>query len=178
MRSDLSVWYGLRQRTKRDNLTRVHDLTVKMFGSPTDPKCNLSGAESWGFFLFAIECLQRHRARLPAEAELLEECGLRLARLHDVPAQNSMTLPPAAMQDWRRRTRLVLAVHTSKCPPRSVAGSRVSETSVCAGTRSRGLTFQPRCCQRTRGITNTSSCAARPPSQDMMNGLVRACTIF
>eukprot|EP00969_Alexandrium_andersonii_P197125 8709517-Alexandrium_andersonii.AAC.1 len=79
MRAELSRWYKARQRTHQDNLTRAHDLTLKMLGgTPMTPKLALSGAETWGFMLFLINCLERYQPLLPESSRSWLEAGRRL----------------------------------------------------------------------------------------------------
>eukprot|EP00969_Alexandrium_andersonii_P008471 369733-Alexandrium_andersonii.AAC.1 len=69
MRNELGQWYKRREASHHENLTSVHDMTLRSFGTKADRKCNFSGAEAWGVLLFLVETLQKHRAREPAEAE-------------------------------------------------------------------------------------------------------------
>lgn len=84
IRNELDNWYKDRHKEKPEEfLTRVHDLTVKMFGSRTDPAMKLSGTETWGFLLFLVNALEMHKAHLPPEEARLREAGAELQKLYE-----------------------------------------------------------------------------------------------
>lgn len=76
MRTELSQFYEEYKRNNRDApLTTLHDLTVKMLGTRNDPALHMSGAETWGFLLYLLWYLSRHRAALPPSWRSLHEAG-------------------------------------------------------------------------------------------------------
>lgn len=99
MRGELDQWYKDRHAANPvEGLTRVHDLTIKMFGSRTEPKIAMSASETWGFLLFLLCALDRHSGLLPPSSSTLLAAGKELERMYTTMQQNPMVLPPAAVQ--------------------------------------------------------------------------------
>ena len=66
MRNELGEFYTARRQSHPDEtLTRANDLTVKMFGTRTEPALKMSGAETCGFMLYLLSALESHGPSLP-----------------------------------------------------------------------------------------------------------------
>ena len=100
LRSELGLWYDARKRTHPgEDLTVLHDLTVKMLGTKDAPALKMSGAETWGFLMFLVDGLEKHGAALGVEARRLREAGLLLIRFMTILATGGATLEPHELQD-------------------------------------------------------------------------------
>ena len=105
LRNDLDNFYRERHRARpNENLTRVHDLTVKMFGTKSDPALKLSGAETWGFLLYLNHALDFYSHKLPAIAKTLLAAGRCLEKLYTTMQEASTTPSVAALQVSTRET--------------------------------------------------------------------------
>ena len=99
MRIAMDAFFKEHKKTNpNDKLTEPTDLTTKMFGSKSDPKVKLSGAETWAFLLFLVSAVQRHRARIPNSARLLEG-GSLLIRMQRIVQIKANDLGPSLLQD-------------------------------------------------------------------------------
>ena len=104
MRQALTGFYKQRHREyPHEELTRVHDLTPKMFGTREKPKLKLSGAETWGFLLFLVAEFARFSRVLPHPAPRFARSGALLVRMHDLLSGADVPLTPAAHQDPRKK---------------------------------------------------------------------------
>lgn len=103
-RSSLHAWYRVRHdNNPEEKLTRVHDMTIKMIGSPTQPTFKFSGAETWGLMLFMTHCLRVHSAVIGHDiARPLGEGGEMLVRYIEVVRAQPMNVTPPVIQDHRK----------------------------------------------------------------------------
>ena len=102
LRHNLMEFYKARHRERPgENLTRVSDLTPKMLGSRTEPKCKTKGAETWGMLLFLLGELQLHVGRLGDRGVRLLAAGQALEEMVGIWNRHGRVLPP----DSRRAVR-------------------------------------------------------------------------
>jgi hypothetical protein len=100
MRADLASFYRRhREQNPDDELTPVNDLTVKMFGSRSDPALHMSGAETWGFLLYLLWAGDKYKATLSAAGQVLREAGLCLQRIQLALRRSGPVPSPAQIQD-------------------------------------------------------------------------------
>lgn len=124
MRQDLTAFYKARKADRPDEeLTRVHDLTTKMFGTRERPKLKLSGAETWSFMLYLVYAVQKFQNSLPPKATELLEAGKLLVRLHDILREEGALPTRSAIQDRQG----------PKAPINRILGSVSFSTEVAQG---------------------------------------------
>ena len=100
LRGQLMAWYRERhQRNPSERLTRLSNLTMKMFGSSQDRKIKTKAAETWGMLIFLADVFERCIPRLPPNASQLLEAARCLIRLVEIWNENGVTLPEAAIDE-------------------------------------------------------------------------------
>ena len=99
MRNELDAWYKSHP-AEGESFTRVHELTVKMFGTKSDPSLKLSGAETWGFLKYLLWALQRYSAKLRGDWQWIFQSGQKLEALYVLlqdagmnPADHALAVP-------------------------------------------------------------------------------------
>ena len=93
VKSLLHFWYAeYHAGHAHDPLTRLHDVSRKIFGKPAEQKCKTKGAETWGLCLFLVDMLQKHAAAVGARGRRLRLAGLCLISI---------------VRSWRRSERIV-----------------------------------------------------------------------
>jgi hypothetical protein len=96
----LHAWYPARHKLDpREKLTRVHDLTVKVVGTPSERKMGTKGAETYGLLVFFAGLLRIHVARLPAQAGHLADAASSLVRIIEIFKENGVNFKDAPLQE-------------------------------------------------------------------------------
>ena len=85
-----------------EGLTRVADVTPKMFGTSNDQKCKVKGAECWGLMLFLVHELRRLGSRAGAHWNELLMAGECLVRMIDVWNNNGTRIPQGDIDECFR----------------------------------------------------------------------------
>ena len=99
-RTCLQAFYKTRHSDRPlEKLTRVHDVTIKMVGSPDAPNWKFSGAETWGILLFLNEALHKHAVQIGLEGKHLLEMGKLLENFVILSKQAPMNPPLELLED-------------------------------------------------------------------------------
>jgi len=102
MRHELLQWYK-DVKGVHPGLTRLSDLTVKMFGTSAEPKLKMKGAETWGFLLFLVYLLEKHLATLGAEGARYLRAGKALVGIVTAfEGVGGLSVPLGVQQDCPR----------------------------------------------------------------------------
>ena len=107
MRHALMSCYGeRRQEHPAQVLTRLNDLTPKMLGTKTAPKCKAKGAETWGLLLFLIAMLQKHAYVVGVAGARLHRAGSSLVRMVEIWDNSGRVLSPADREEHDTHNKL------------------------------------------------------------------------
>ena len=125
LRGELWSWYGTRSRTHpHEKLTRLADVTEKMFGKRTSKTCKLKGAEQWAFMLYLLDVMYRPatRNKLGSNAEALIGAAEALVNFMDIvhksPVQMSGPQVAALLEEWKRHMALIRRLDVSIFTPK------------------------------------------------------------
>jgi hypothetical protein len=100
LRIELLNWYPEYERKHPGEvLTRVSDLTIKMFGKASEPKCKTKGAETWGFLLFLCDVLLRHADSFGGRGLRLLAAGRCLERIVRVWQRSPRIVPKDCQEE-------------------------------------------------------------------------------
>ena len=50
-----------------EDLTRLSNLSMKMLGTPSQPKLKTKGMETWGILLFCVAMLHKHSGKMQTD---------------------------------------------------------------------------------------------------------------
>ena len=92
-------WYKEHETVAKDGLARVHDITAKSLGTKNGRRLCMSGAETWGFLLFLVHCLEKYRSRLSDLASNLLVVGKTFVRMQEVFGSGEANLPTSIVHD-------------------------------------------------------------------------------
>ena len=81
-----------------EDLTRLSNLSMKMLGTPSQPKLKTKGMETWGILLFCVAMLHEHSGKMQADYKPLVEAGECLVEHVRIMKSNGYKLSPATQQ--------------------------------------------------------------------------------
>lgn len=100
LRNELFAWYKARAKLfPMENLTRIADLTPKMFGTEAEPKLKTKAMETFGMMLFLIDMLVKYAATIGDDAGRFAEAGRMLERYVEIVKGSPVKMSVSAIQE-------------------------------------------------------------------------------